>query len=197
MKDNDFPHLKSRILGYLAGDGSILTGKNIGRNVIKFFPDDESIIDSYKEAFLKVYDKEPKIFPLKNFYCLVVYSKPISRDLLNCGELSTSNWNIPNFVLNSNENKVEWLRAFFDCEGHVNNKSIDFKSVNKEGTFSIQQLMKSLGISSRIYIYEPKNPNWNTNYMLFINKKEDRLRYRNLIGFNHSTKLKKLNNSLD
>lgn len=86
----------------------------------------------------------------------------------------------------------EWLRAYFDCEGYVGKNVIHIQSVNKKGIEKIHELLKEFNIESKIYKYQRKNKNWNTNYLLYILKKESRLNYLKEIGFNHLIKFQKL-----
>ena len=88
--------------------------------------------------------------------------------------------------------KIEWLKSFFDGEGHVSNRDIRLQSVNEKGLRQVKQLLSDIGIESRFYKYERKNRNWNTNYILSIIKKDYRKMYLNKIGFNHEIKLSKL-----
>tara|TARA_B100000315_G_C14525643_1_gene563698 strand:+ start:807 stop:1490 length:684 start_codon:yes stop_codon:yes gene_type:complete len=192
---NKFLHLKSRICGFIAGDGNILVdnGSTCRHNTVRFFPDNLSLVKSYGEAILKVYNKIPKIVEKENYFYMTLDSKPVVLDLLSYCEFGKMEWTIPDFVYESEENKIEWLKSFFDCEAYVNGKSIVVKSVNGKSLLKVKELVESFGIETKIYSYNPKNKKWNINYMLYILRKESRRKYRDLIGFNHSTKLKKLN----
>ena len=192
-------HLLARICGYLAGDGNILVsnGKTCFHNTIRFFPDCVSLIDSFSEALLLVYDKAPKIKKYENYYFITLDSKPVVEDLISYGKFGTLDWEIPSFVLEKDEFKIEWIKAFFDCEAHVTEKQIMVKSVNSFGLARISDTLNGFGISNRIYAYQPKNPNWNKVHCLVIYRKGARHKYFNVIGFNHTKKLKKLGKSLN
>ncbi len=190
-------HFRARICGFLAGDGNLLiAGKNNKHhNTVRFFPDHHSLIKPYIEATLKVYNKKPKIIKKKNYYCLNIDSKPMVEDILSTTTLGTSTWSIPK-SLKSNNEKIEWLRAFFDAEAYVHQKYIRVQSVNGEGLKEVKELLGDLNIYSKIYEYMPKQKNHKKVYMLTIIRKKDKLHYKSLIGFNHTTKLKKLNFTL-
>jgi len=198
-QENRFSDLKSRICAFLAGDGNILSdnGLTCRHNTIRFFPDHISLVKSFEEALLKVYNKRPKIIKKNNYFFITLDSKPVVLDLLSYCNFGKMNWKIPSFVFNSTKNKIEWLRAFFDCEAYVHKNYISVKSVNQKGMNQIRDLLEEFDITSKIYSYKPKNNNWNINYMLRILKKKDREYYARLIGFNHSIKFKKLNKSLN
>lgn len=189
-----YPLLKARLLGYFAGDGSVCIHKDKNGGVhhtVRFYPDDKSMLDSFLFAFIKIYEKKPYVDLRKNHYCSTVTSKPIALDLLQYGSLKTLEWTIPSFC-DSKEKKKEWLRAFFDCEAHVNKKAIAIQSVNEKGIEQIRQCLEEFDIFSRTYKYERKQKNWNTNHLLFIFRKEHKRRFLKEIGFTHSKKLEKL-----
>jgi len=189
-----YPLLKARLLGYFAGDGSVCIHKDKKGGVhhtVRFYPDDKSMLNSFLFAFIRIYEKKPYVDLRKNHYCSTVASKPIALDLLQYGSLKTLEWSFPVFC-DSKEKKKEWLRAFFDCEAHVNKKSIVIQSVNEKGIEQIRQCLEEFNIVSRTYKYERKQKNWNNNYLLFINRKEDKQRFLKEIGFTHHKKLEKL-----
>tara|TARA_Y100000310_G_scaffold241244_1_gene245172 strand:- start:94 stop:771 length:678 start_codon:yes stop_codon:yes gene_type:complete len=194
---NWFLPLKSRLCGFIAGDGNLLFDNGTCRhNTLRFYPDHPSLVRSYTKALLKAYNKKPRIKKERNHFSIILDSKPVVNDFLKLGNFGKLNWNIPNFVFKSNQTRIEWLRAFFDCEAHVHKKYIMVKSVNFDGLKQVQGLLDDFKIHSKIYSYEPKNPNHNTNYMLTIYRKDDKKRYLDHVGFNHTIKLKKLRNLL-
>lgn len=195
---DQYLHLKSRLFGFLAGDGNILIGnrRTNFHHSVRFFPDHESLIAPYCEAFLKVYNKQPKIQKLKNHYLLNIDSKVVVQDIVKDIDFGLLKWNVPRKILIKDNHKIEWLKAFFDCESYVGKKHIKVQSVNKLGMEQVKELLLEFDIKSHNYQYSPKNPRWNTNYILIINKKSDRKKYLDCIGFNHSLKQKKLKDTL-
>jgi len=189
--------LKVRLCGYISGDGSLSVRKEKnGRkhHDIRFYPDHESLIAVFVNDFSKVYAKTPAVRKMKNHYHIHVSCKTACEDLLKMTEFGSLTWRLPN-GLRSNQSKVEWLKALFDCEAYVSSKAIQMQSVNKIAIQQIKELLYSFGINSRLYEYKRKNKNWNINYILHIGKKEDRLKYLKQIGFNHVLKLNKLKDS--
>ncbi len=188
--------LKYRLCGYLTGDGSlnIRSEKANPKRVhsdVRFYPDDEEMLKAFLEAFTKLYNKRPKIIQDGYFFRLHKSSKIICRDLLRFTKFGSLEWKVPTLKINL-EAKKEWLKAFFDCEAYVNEKTINLQSVNGQGLREVQRLLLEFSIESKIYEYSRKNKRWNKNYILVISKKESRLLFLNKVGFNHSKKRYKL-----
>ena len=184
-------------MGFLSGDGSVGIRKENKRNNaihhdIAFYPDHFSMIGPFIEAFTYLYLKKPLVRKKKNHYSIKVSSKFACLDLIETVDFGLHKWRVPFSFLNTTDSKIEWLRSFFDCEGYVGNRDIRVQSVNKKGLQQVKKLLGELGIESKMYKYERKNENWNTNYILSIMKKDHRKMYLNKIGFNHILKLNKL-----
>ncbi len=199
--DPKFYLLKSRLLGFLAGDGYITKRKEKSLQAIhyavEFFPDHYSMIPPYVEAFKYLYLKEPCVKEKTNFFSVRSSHKYACNDLLSIIPLGTHDWGVPFDFLINIESKKEWLRAFFDCEAHVSKKKITVQSVNHNGLIQVQRLLTEFGIESKIYSYVRKNPRHNTNYLLCIMKKESRKTFLTNIGFNHKLKQEKLKKVLN
>jgi|SRR3989344_3840264 len=191
-----YPRLKARIIGHLMGDGSVTIRKEKGihyHHTIRFYPDDQGMLNSFLEAFLKVYGIKPNVVKFDKYFYVRTDSKPVVNDLLvNYGSFSSTKWLVPNILINSKGLKQEFLKAFYDCEGYVGPRAITVQSVNQKGLKQIQSLLAEFEIKSKMYKYERKNKNWNTNFLLCITKKEDRKRFLKTIGFNHLRKQRKL-----
>ena len=187
---------KARLIGFIMGDGSIdrlkypINPANQHYD-ISFYPDSLEVAKIFIADFKKLYLKEPIIRQRNNYYSLRVSSKPACDDLRSFGEYTSLKWKFPN-KLKTKEEKIEWLKAIFDCESCVGKKNIQFQSVSKIGIESIKKLLEELGILSNIYKYARKNKRWNDNYILIISRKENIKRYAELIGFNHPVKQQKL-----
>lgn len=187
---------KARIIGFIMGDGSLTSNDHPSKgshHEIRFYPDDRYVADLFMKDFEKLYLKKPIIKKLEKYFSIFTSSKPAWEDLKNYGNFSSLNWKLPKF--NSNMEKIEWLKAIFDCEAYVSikNKNISFQTVSKEGAISVNGLLREFGINSKIYTYKRKNPKWNTNYIIFIMGKENVYNFANRINFNHSLKKDKLN----
>ncbi len=199
LKDIDnssaiYPELKARIIGYIMGDGSatIRKEKTYNHHTICFYPDDTRMLEAFLDAFKKLYGFTPNVKKLQNHYQVRADSKAILTDLFKYGSFRSLEWCIPKKLLTSKLSKQEWLRAFYDCEGYVGPRVIAIQSVNKHGLQEIQNLLKEFEIKSQLYSYKRKQQTWNTNYLLYITRREERYKFLKNIGFNHFEKQKKL-----
>jgi len=196
-KTRKYKNYKARILGFLAGDGNIdirheKNRVNAKHHDISFYPDHNSMISPFMESFIYLYLKEPTVKKRKNYFSVRVSSKPACIDLISTVSFGIHKWEVPFNFLDTKESRIEWVRAFFDCEASVSKYQIQVQSVNENGLEQVKNLLNELGIESRIYKYERKNKNWNTNYILCIKRKVIRQRFLNRIGFNHELKHRKL-----
>ena len=191
----EHPSELSILCGFLAGDGAF--DHRYPHYEIRFYPDNKTVAKKYTEIFQKLYGKKLKIKKKRHLYgdCYIVSanSKKAYMHLTSIAKFGGLKWEIPEFVLKKDELKRAWLRAFFDCEAHVNNQkgNIHVNSVNEDGLNQVKESLESLGIASRIYTYVRKNKNWNTNFILVVSHKNID-KFYDIIGFTHSKKLKKL-----
>lgn len=196
IKNNlKYPHLKTRILGYLMGDGSVTIREEKEGTIhhsVHFYSDDERMLKSFLYAFKKIYEVSPLIRKDEQYFRVRIDSKPITLDLLSYGSFRSLEWQVPKDLFISDLTKKEWLRAFYDSEGYVGPNVIAIQSVNKKGLSQIQELLQSYNIDNKMYSYKRQNQNWNTNFLLYITKKESRRKFLKEIGFNHRKKQKKL-----
>lgn len=192
--------LKSRLCGYLAGDGVVSrrfdSVQKKTHHDIMFYPDNEKIANIFSDSFEALYGKRLEIKSLGNYFRVRTKLKPACIDLLKEGSFRSLEWRIPKFVLKNNSLVKEWLRAFFDCEAYVGPRIIQVQSVNKEGLTQVKQVLEGFGIESKTYEYKRKNPNWNINYLLSVMRRDSRLKYLKTIGFNHPVKSRKLSQYL-
>jgi hypothetical protein len=192
---------KARLHACLVADGSVTLSREKKRPTschhdIRFYPDHESLIEPFREAFAYLYLQMPSVTKLHNFYAVRASSQAACEDLMQLGAFKALQWSIPDTILSTVEAKREWLRAFFDCEGYVSPKSVRIESVNEAGIYRIQELLRDFHIESRTYRYVRKNPKWNVNFILCIGRKQDRQTFLKEIGFNHALKQEKLQNLL-
>ncbi len=186
---------KIRINAYLCGDGNIniRKEKNSCHYEIRFFPDNIDIAYYYCECFFNEFGIKPSIRKQNNYFRVEIKNKPVCLSLLSLSKYSGLNWNMPD--MNSNQ-KIEWIKCFFDCEAYVNQteNTIQVKSINSKGLFNINNNLKNLGIKSKIYgPYKQYSKNQNDYYVLNIAGKDNILRYQKLINFNHPDKKCALN----
>jgi len=196
MHENQTAHLKARIHAYLCGDGSVSWRRERANGKlhceIRFYPDDKSMLRSFSDAFRAVYGREPHVKKLKNHYRVAITSMTAAKDLLGDGKFSSTEWAIPDWILQNEQNSLEWLRAFFDAEAYVGRKRICVQCVNRNGLTQVEEMLKRIGIESRRYEYTRKNPNWNINYHLVITGLGNKVAFLKRVGFNHKKKLNKL-----
>lgn len=195
-ESNKYKVLKARLMGFLAGDGTVgirkeNKRKNSTHHDIAFYPDHSSMIGPFIEAFTYLYLKTPLVRKKINHYSVKVSSKFACLDLIKTTEFGLYKWKVPFNFLDTKKSKSEWLKAFFDCEAYVGNNHIRVQSVNKYGLKQVKMLLEELGIESKMYKYERKNKNWNTNHILSINRRM-MAKFLNTVGFNHLLKYKKL-----
>jgi len=194
-KNSHKKHLKARLCGFLAGDGSILVRKDNDEKmhyVLRFFPDHPSLIEPFTESLFELYSKRPII---KKDYAnqgIICYSKVVVEDLLNTAKFGILSWQVPFSLLKDKRTKIEWLRAFFDSEAYVGKNNIRVQTVNERGIKEVQQLLAEFGIESKKYTYKPRNKNWKKVHILIIGSKDNQLKFLNTIGFNHQIKASKL-----
>ncbi len=184
---------KARLIGFIMGDGCISPINKQSHHDIRFYPDDVKVAEIFISDFEKLYLKKPVIKNLGRYFSVHVSSKPAWEDLIKRGKFDSLNWEFPD-NLKSKKEKIEWLKALFDCEAYVDikKKRISFQTISREGIDSIQNLLREFNINSKIYVYTRKNPKWNKNYLLFIMGKENVYNFSQQIGFNHSSKKEKL-----
>lgn len=198
-KNHYYSKLKASLCGYLAGDGSLTKSLNKSRKnfhyYVRFYPDDLEMAENIDNAFYKLYNKRLKIVKHKPYNCYLLQSgnKVVYYDLIKIGTFGTLDWRVPFDFLKTNHMKIEWLRAFFDSEAFVGDRTIQVQSVNKNGLNDIKKLLLDFGVeTTKIYEYKRKNKNWNINYLLNICGKENLKNYLKLVSFTHSIKRKKL-----
>lgn len=201
LKNTDYyKELKARICGYLAGDGCITISKanknsDVNCYEILFYPDDVKMAEAFVFAFKEIYGKE--IIIKKDYdydmFRLAKRAKTASLDLLSMANFGTYNWRVPANFLATDKMKIEWLKAFFDCEAHVQkNGIIVVQSVNKNGLEDVRKLLAGFGINSKMYKYVRKQKNWSINYLLHVLRKDAVKKYFDTVNFYHGRKKAKL-----
>jgi intein/homing endonuclease len=151
------PGDKARLLGYLMGDGSVIIRKEkrgIMRYDLRFYPDDDEMLGAFLESFKVIYDAIPHITRMEKYMRVSISSKAIVEDLATRGSFKSMEWRVPDFP--SKEEKVEFLRAFFDCEAYVAHRGIRVESVNYIGLLQIQGILNEFSIRTKMYKYITK-----------------------------------------
>src|SRR5262249_17991662 len=79
------------------------------------------------------------------------WSKLDARGKLRRGPLSAEKW-VPEFVFELDEEEIaRFLAAFWDCDGHVGERSAFIKTISQRLAIDIQTLLLRLGVRSSIY----------------------------------------------
>jgi hypothetical protein len=187
---------KAAIHAYLCGDGCIIArddNRGYPHHDMRIWPDNRELAYFIVNLFKKEFNIEPKIRDLGKYFRVEIASKPTFLNLIKIGNYSTKNWQMPKNL--TKEAKIEWIRAFFDCESNVDipGKRIALKSINFNGLLQIKAALKFLKINSKVYgPYQPKNPKHSRYGILTLSGDNIQL-YKRLINFHHPAKKEKLN----
>ncbi len=134
----------------------------------------------------------------KGTYIVRFKSKTAYFRLLALGANKSRLWRVPLtiFPMNDGLRKIfltNWIRAYFDDEAHVDlsTRRIAVTSVNSKGIEDVKNILKELGIHSKIY-------NIMKGYArrLVISRLGNIEKYSLTIGFKHPRKSRKLNELL-
>lgn len=196
---------KAEILGYLCGDGSVRSWycespcrrKDRGNKVyfkrrtnfdMSFDNTNKQVLLRFLKCFKKVYGFNPSIF--KKGKCISTGRRDVIEDLLRYTKYNSYNWKVPEQIMKGNlKIRKGWLRSFFDSEAHVKDSgAITINSVNKKGLLSVQKLLNSLYIPSKIRTYTWKKYIF---YRLYIKKDMAKI-FLDKIGFCHSERKDRL-----
>lgn len=188
----DFSNLspeKAYVMGVLCGDG------HIRPKTIRFeIRTDEEFAKEFSDCLKKVYGLyfPYKYYERRNSFVLYASCEIVCNDLLRYGSYGTFDWRVPKEVKESKDEKIisSFLRGIFDSEGSTNKSSITMASVNKNGIEDIRELLKKIGIESKIGIC-------NRRYsILWIFRKQRFKIFREKVGFTIKRKKDKLNEIL-
>lgn len=190
---------KIAICGFLAGDGSvqIRKEKTFLHYQIDFFPDDVTMLETYATLMNRVYHKKPSIRQRDNVFHLRNTSKIIVLDLLNYTKFGIRKWEIPRLALQDDDLGKVWLKAFFSSDGYVGANTVRIQTVNKYGMLQLSELLEHYKIRHHCYEYQSAQEKISRVFIVAINRKEDRLRFFNEIGFWHAKKELCLRKSLN
>jgi intein/homing endonuclease len=193
QRSKQHPELKARLVGYLMGDGYASIRKEPNGKVhytLGFFPDDEEMPLAFLDGFRAIYSTVPRVVNEGKFYSARKESQSIVQDLLLLGSFHSIKWVPPSAY--TKEQRIEWLRAFFDCEAYVGKKYVRVESVSEQGLHTVKLWLKELDISSQLYTYQRKQKTWNINFILVITDVKDIQKFLKQIGFYHSRKAQAL-----
>ena len=204
---------KAELLGFLAAEGNEYhysrshdrffsdrgpAGKwyriNYRQNAIEFTNVEPVIQQRFYDLLVKVYGKQKSSFGSR--YRIRIRRKHMVSDLLHHSRLGSLQWQVPSEVLKSKDEKVKaaWCRGYADGDGTARPYEVDFDSTNRSGLEQVQDLLQSLGISSKLRGPYLRGP-YLDRFTLAIPKK-NLPRYAELIGFNHPPRKHRLHEAL-
>ena len=192
-----------KIHGYVCSDGGIYSSKCTdlhGRKLrtrrrlrVKFYNKEKALIDDFINAVKKV---RPDIKSLRYYPYRIeveIRNHTLSKEILSLGKVWSHNWQFPE-NLTEYQKKI-WIRAFSDSEGTVNNQNYDryiaLDSVNFEGLKKVSDNLKEFGIDNKIYWFDKSR-----RARIKISKKENLVRFKETIGFEHPEKQAKLTSAI-
>jgi hypothetical protein len=182
------------IHGYLCGDGYVI--KNPPNQKKKYYHigfrnTNIVLLKDFQERFSSLFNKKPII--TSEGRCRI-QNKKIYQFLTNKFSYYSYEWTLPKL---STGNLKFWLRAFFDCEGWVENQPrksrlIGLECCNEKGIVQIQTALKRLGINSQLRKKKGK-----TIWRLTICGLNNIIKFKERISFLHPSKISKLQEAID
>jgi len=190
-----------KLHAYVSSDGIIDTWKSKdihGKKLrirkifrIRFYNDEKTLIEDFIKSVKKIYYDKKYIRYSEKRMEVEVRGQIISKKILKLGDISSKSWEIPKNL--SNNQKGIWIRAFADCDGTVYNnhynRYVAIDSINLNGLKQMSKMLEEFVIINRIIKVKYKGK---ISYRLKIYGKDNLIRYKELIGFNHPGKQKKL-----
>lgn len=135
------------LYGFILGDG---TFRDARWKQMTFYNYNLNLIEYVKELIEKILDKEIKIHNRKKNnsieYSINIPSK-ITKKLV---ELSFSKKEIPGWIIKSKYN-INFLKAFFECEGTLNNHQIMIYQAKREILDQCISIANKYGLSAHVH----------------------------------------------
>lgn len=188
-----FDNNLAAIHGYLCSDGYVI--KNPNNQSHKYYymglrNTNDILLKDFQQKFETVFGIKPII---TNDGRCKIQNKEIYELLTQEFSYYSYEWKLPK--LHKMQLKY-WLRAFFDCEGWVENQPSKSRLVgadccNVSGLSSVQRALKRFGINSQI-----KKKNGRTIWRLTICGMGNLKKFDNYIGFLHPNKSQKLTEAM-
>jgi len=182
------------IHGYLCADGYVI--RNPKHQKHKYYHiglrnTNQSLLEDFQQKFEAVFGIRPII---TNEGRCKIQNKEIYNFLTKNFSYYSYEWKLPKL---SKENLSYWLRAFFDCEGWVENQPAKSRLVgvdccNEAGLLSVQEALNKFNIASEI-----KKKRERIIWRLTICGIEDLKKFHKYIGFLHPNKNQKLNEAIN
>ncbi|MEK6892222.1 MAG: LAGLIDADG family homing endonuclease [Nanoarchaeota archaeon] len=190
----EFDKNLAAIHGYLCSDGYVI--KNPESQKHKYYHIglrniDSTLLKDFQGKFEVVFGVKPII---TNEGRCRIQNKEIYEQLTKEFSYYSYEWKLPEL---NKENLRYWLRAFFDCEGWVENQPAKSRLIgadccNESGLLSIQEALKRFDISSSI-----NKRNGRTIWRLAICDLVNLKKFQKNIGFLQPNKGQKLTEALN
>ena len=192
------------LLGLIASDGSVVFEKKLKRPTkIVFHNTDKNVIDTFVMYYKDIFPQNDVSISVKKenrkklLYEIRIYNPVLAEVAYNLGIRSPKELSDFKKVFILPENLVaSFLRGYFDGDGGVLRLrrkktntveiAIVFTTASKTIALRLYQLLKRLGIRSRIYRRKTGY------YDVFIRNPYDKYVFMNVVGSNHSERRKKL-----
>jgi len=188
----------AEFLGFLTADGGISIEKG-GTHRVVYTQANSHLIRLYKKSLKELFgitqfiEKRSGSDPKNRAFDIIIGSKHLKEFLAYLGMDSwrSPQKEIPRAIREAPKEMVAaYLRAIFDNDGYVGEKSIEFCISSKKLAFQVHLMLLNFGIVSSLSIKKVKNYSQNEYYRLSIFGEEVRKFIRE-IGFIRKEKYKK------
>jgi hypothetical protein len=176
---------------YLCADGYVIKGEKRKYYRVGFRNTNLTLLKDFKIRFEKIFKDKIKL--REGERCEKCSKKIYLKLTEKFGSFYSKEWKT--IKLSKRLSQI-WLRAFFDCEGWVYNKThqnrhIGLDIINEEGLDEIIKMLNLLGIRTIKKVVKRGKM-----FRLFIYGRENLIEFREKIGFLHPDKKKKLNEAI-
>ncbi len=188
-----------RVLGYLVSEGYCAYGD------LRFTNSSEILLKDYNFCVNKLFGFEPRKYYDGDCWDYVIsyvnFSKFLESFDPNIFKLSGEK-RVPKLLFKCTKEEIRnFLRAYFDGDAHVNDRSIEISSKSKDLLEEVRELLLRLGIQSQLHLKigcatNTKKKLKKKYYRLFISG-EDVVKYYHQISFLSPQKIKSLEKILD
>lgn len=143
-----------RLLGYYVSEGNIVWNDktNVYDVQLSFGSHENELIEDAKDCIKSVFGFEPAISNPYSWVTQITFGGKLAAILFEklCGRYA-KNKRVPWILFNVNENmRIEFLKAYFDGDGHSHRNEIIFDTVSKRLASDLSYLLLQLGLISRI-----------------------------------------------
>ena len=195
----------AEICGIHAGDGYL---RDDGKRVELSISGNIEEKDFYENHVIPLFstyfdiDLEGKYFPSNNTYGFVIRERKVVSFLHKLGfpyGKKTLIVRVPEFVFKSKGYTTKFLRGFFDTDGCVTldkkNKVLHYyprimlTTCSKNLSDGLLKSLNKLEITHWLQVREPKNPKWNTAYIIWIRGEIEVEKWFEIIGSKNNSKL--------